>query len=228
MTVRTPPPFTWGLLLHPFAPWRLLRWRVATAQVARAAFNADTVGPFVPVGARLLDVGAWDARTTALFREERGAEVLALDVVNATVQDVPFALLDGATLPRADGSVDAVTFLYVLHHAADDLALLREARRVLAPGGRVLVAEDLVETPIQRVLTVGFHVWLWMWTWMGWKGQFRRRSVWRERFAAAGLRVEEERLLGPHLGKPLWPRNVLFVLSVQGDQSPAPSTRVTT
>lgn len=196
----------------PLSPWHLLRWRVACTEVERAAFNADTVGPWVPEGSRLLDVGSWDARTASLLRDERGCDVLAVDVVDKNVTDVAFATFDGHHLPVDDGTRDVVTILYVLHHADDDLALLREARRVLAQGGRVLVAEDMVQTPIQRLVTVGFHLWLWMWTGMGWDGQFRRFDEWTARFAEAGLRVAEKRELGPHLGKPLWPRNVLFVL----------------
>ena len=204
------PPFSpWMLLL----PWRLVQWRVACTEVARAAFNAQTVGPSVPSGARLLDVGSWDARTAARIRDDRGCEVLAVDVVDKNVTDVPFATFDGTTLPVDDATQDVVTILYVLHHAPDDLALLREARRVLAPNGRVLVAEDMVETPVQRAITVGFHGWLWFWTWMGWSGEFRDLHAWGERFAQAGLTVVERRELGPHLGKVLWPRNVLFVLA---------------
>jgi ubiquinone/menaquinone biosynthesis C-methylase UbiE len=200
------------MMLHPLFPLRLIRWRIAATEVARAAFNADTVGPWVPRGSRLLDVGSWDARTAALLRDERGCDVLAVDVVDKNVTDVPFATFDGLTLPADDGSRDVVTLLYVLHHAADDLALLREARRVIAAGGRVLVAEDLVETLPQRLVTVGFHVWLWLWTWMGWAGRFRRVEDWSARFAEAGLVVAERKDLGPHLGRTLWPRNVLFVL----------------
>jgi SAM-dependent methyltransferase len=200
------------MLLHPLFPIRLVQWRIARTEVARAGFNADTVGPSVPQGSRVLDVGSWDARTAALLRDERGCDVLAVDVVDKNATDVPFATFDGRTLPAADGSRDVVTILYVLHHAADDLALLREARRVVAPGGRVLVAEDMVESPGQRLVTIGFHVWLWLWTWMGWSGRFRRIEEWRGRFDEAGLQVAAVRELGPHLGRALWPRNVLFVL----------------
>ncbi len=209
MSAGIAPPFAWW---YPLVPWRFVRWRIACTEVARARFNARTVGPVVPAGSRLLDVGSWDARTAALLRDERSCDVLAVDVVDKNVTDVPFATFDGTTLPAEDGSRDVVTFLYVLHHAADDLALLREAARVLAPGGRIVVAEDMVETPVQRAITVGFHVWLWLWTWMGWDGRFRTRREWAARFSEAGLAVAETRELGPHLGRALWPRNVLFVL----------------
>ena len=42
-------------------------------------------------------------------------------------------------LPYADGTFDLVTALDVVEHMDDDLAGLREMRRVLRPGGRVLL-----------------------------------------------------------------------------------------
>ena len=51
---------------------------------------------------------------------------------------------DGRNLPAAANSTDLVLFNYVLHHAADDtIPLLKEARRVVKPDGRVVVVEDL-------------------------------------------------------------------------------------
>lgn len=54
---------------------------------------------------------------------------------------VDFVESDVETLPFADGSFDLVTCQTVLMHVADVPAVLREARRVLAPGGLLLVAE---------------------------------------------------------------------------------------
>ena len=46
---------------------------------------------------------------------------------------------DGEELPYADGTFDLVTAFDVVEHMDDDLAGLREMRRVLRPGGRVLL-----------------------------------------------------------------------------------------
>lgn len=194
--------------------WRVrawLRWQSARIRDAHTERAFRGVAPFVGDRTRVLDVGAWDGRLGRLYRDRKGCDVVLADVADVNVTDLPFRRIVGAALPVAPGEAfDVVQLLYVLHHAADDLALLREARRAVAPDGRVLVAEDQVETFGQRLVTVGFHLWLLAVTLMGWRGRFRRIAAWRTRFAAAGLAVEEVVALGA-AGR-LWPRNVLFVL----------------
>ncbi len=63
-------------------------------------------------------------------------------------RNLPVALASGYDLPFADATFGAVLALDVIEHVDDDVGLLREARRVLRPGGVV-------------VITVPALPWLW-------------------------------------------------------------------
>lgn len=97
-------------------------------------------------GSRVLDVGAGTGETLALARF-RGAEVAgvdpAADLLEIARQRLPSADLrrgDMESLPFADDSFDAVTFVNSLMYGENEGRALREARRVLVPDGRLSVA----------------------------------------------------------------------------------------
>ena len=48
---------------------------------------------------------------------------------------------DGLALPFADGAFDAATMSFGLRNVADTVACLRELRRVVKPGGRLVICE---------------------------------------------------------------------------------------
>ncbi len=62
-------------------------------------------------------------------------------------------------LPVADGSVDLALLVLVLHHLGDPAAVLKEARRVLATGGRLLVVDMQPHDREEYRGQMG-HVWL--------------------------------------------------------------------
>jgi ubiquinone/menaquinone biosynthesis C-methylase UbiE len=91
--------------------------------------------------ARLLDVGCGTARSREVYAE-RVEWYIGLDLslgalVRARQRASTLTRGDATRLPFADASFDVVAFSSVLHHLPDRPAALREARRVLRPGGWV-------------------------------------------------------------------------------------------
>ena len=62
-------------------------------------------------------------------------------------------------LPIADAALDLALCLLVLHHVAEPLRVLREVRRTLAPGGRLLVCDMRAHERDDYRQQMG-HVWL--------------------------------------------------------------------
>jgi SAM-dependent methyltransferase len=70
------------------------------------------------------------------------------DLVASEVFFCPFVniILDGCSLPFAEGSLKAIVMVDVFHHIPDIEAFLKEAARCLRKGGKVLMVEPWVTT----------------------------------------------------------------------------------
>lgn len=99
-------------------------------------------------GRRILDAGCGSGPLAAALRE-RGATVSGFDRSAAMLrlarrrlgEDADLVVADLAEpLPYADGAFDDVVASLVLHYLEDWTAPLAELRRVLVPGGRLIVS----------------------------------------------------------------------------------------
>jgi SAM-dependent methyltransferase len=116
-------------------------------------------------GRALLDVGCWDgsaARDYGAF--ERFATVSGVDIVASAVEAARGAGVDAHcidlnrdALPFADAHFDCVVMLAVLEHVMDPYLLLREAARVLAPGGELFVCVPNVASFSNRLRVLLGH-----------------------------------------------------------------------
>jgi SAM-dependent methyltransferase len=86
-------------------------------------------------GLRVLDVGCGDRPYDTLLRD--AGEVVGFDVPGNPRADV-HGTIDA--IPIGDASFDVVLCLQVLEHVPDPGAAVRELRRVVRPGGRVLLS----------------------------------------------------------------------------------------
>lgn len=108
-----------------------------------ANFVADICSRVTDRRPRILDVGCGTGANLLMLSQYGDAE--GVDISNDALAFCRERGLDqvklgaGEKLPYDDGTFDLVTAFDVVEHMDDDLAGLREMRRVLRPGGRVLL-----------------------------------------------------------------------------------------
>lgn len=152
-------------------------------------------------GGTVADVGAGPGPLTGALRAQ-GCHVLAFDrsegmLHEAQRQGARAAVADALALPLADGVCDAATALGLASYVPDLTALLTELRRVVRPGGLVVVSVASAMAPdwiarralraparalkFRGVLTSGLEL------------AVHRPAAWRAAAAGAGLSIEEVR-----------------------------------
>ncbi|MES3090356.1 metalloregulator ArsR/SmtB family transcription factor [Sphingomonas aerolata] len=123
---------------------RSLHVAESEVEAAMAAMLGDArVGTLIDIGTgtgRMLELFGGHARLALGI--DRSSEMLRL--ARAKLHDMAHAELRQAdlyALPLDDGAADVAILHHVLHFAQQPGAAVREAARVLAPGGRLLIAD---------------------------------------------------------------------------------------
>ncbi len=122
---------------------------VGGASFSLGCLREEALGALAPEGWTVVDAGCGDGYLTELLAA-RFANVIAVDHAPERLaaarerlkgRPVDFRLGEVDALPVAAASVDAVFLGLVLHHVPELAPALREARRVLRPGGRLVVLD---------------------------------------------------------------------------------------
>jgi SAM-dependent methyltransferase len=110
---------------------------LASMQVPTDDVHPEVAARIAQAGARtVLDVGGGNGKLARLL-PALSVRCLLIDVSAAMLALAPRPAVqaDGARLPVADVSVDAVAALFTLYHYDDPRVPIAEAKRVLRPGG---------------------------------------------------------------------------------------------
>ena len=119
-----------GVLFNPFYLARRTLWQAIEAEAHQ-------------LRGELLDVGCGSTPYRALFAVERYVG-LDIDTPRTREQGAADYFYDGRVFPFDDASFDAVLCNQVLEHVFEPDAFITEIRRVLRPGGRVLLTVPFV------------------------------------------------------------------------------------
>ncbi len=112
-------------------------------------FSNEIHGYSRSAGLRVLDVGWGNGYVLGQYARF-GAHVSGVDLTQTAVDlcsarfaldglKGDFRLTDGERLPFEDGTFDIACSMGVLHHIEDPLPMIAEMRRVLKPGGRIIL-----------------------------------------------------------------------------------------
>jgi SAM-dependent methyltransferase len=174
LSVRHPAPMPhrwWWMLLLPRGPLSPARLKLLLRP--QPGERILEIGPGIgvyslPVAADL----APDGQLDALDVQQEMLDHLARRARNGGIDGIVPVLGDAQRLPYPDGIFDAAYLIAVLGEIPDSRAALRELRRILKPGGRLVIGEAALGDP-----------------------DFTSQRAARELTAAAGFTFE--RALGP-------------------------------
>jgi ubiquinone/menaquinone biosynthesis C-methylase UbiE len=123
------------------------------AQAEHWRHRLITDGTRLEPGTRLLEVGTGVGAVLAVLGEEYpGLRLTGVDIEPKQLEyarghlersgvEATLVEADALRLPFGDGSFDHVWMMWFLEHVPEPVSVLREARRVLAPGGRITAIE---------------------------------------------------------------------------------------
>ncbi len=153
-------------LIHKICSWSILKSRGGTLyRIAKRLYSLSKMRPYQKICQRLegtknvLDIGCGDGTLDVYLAKEGRIKIVGLDISpNGFGHAKKKALQDGVggLVTCVKGNVysmtfakenefDAVTLVYSFHHIEDPISALDEIKRVIKPGGKILIVECIAE-----------------------------------------------------------------------------------
>ena len=139
---------------------------VNTAFAEKAiAISARYAIALSPPAAKVLDVGTGTARIPILICQQRPHwQIVGIDLAHSMLQvglknveqaelqqQISLELVDAKQMPYQDGQFDMVISNSIVHHLPDPLPFFREIKRVIKPGGAILI-RDLIRPASEEIM----------------------------------------------------------------------------
>jgi len=178
------PAHSWGDAPDLYGPRHDYRESLIARRVRRGGGGGDALDAGAGAGSMALRLAGLGYRVTAV--DGSPAFVRRLEGLLAAAPGGPHRALEGdlTRLPVDDDAADVVVCAEVLEHLDDDAAAARELRRVLRPGGLLVVT-----------VPAGPERFDWTDRWAGHRRRYRPEQL-RALLAGAGLRDVEVRAWG--------------------------------
>lgn len=152
----------------------------STAEAGVVEYRLGRISAYVPIIGRWLDCGCAEGAYTVALRAAGADYVIGTDIEPSRIAEaterwagtpgVEFVAAPAEDLPLPADSFDAVLLNEVLEHVADQQATLSELRRLLAPGGALVVfspnrwfpfeGHGAIFGPLRLWFPIPLHPWL--------------------------------------------------------------------
>jgi ubiquinone/menaquinone biosynthesis C-methylase UbiE len=147
-------------------PEKMRKFRELALKRAEDIFESSGLEQELTKDSKVLYIGAGTGHVPEYIQEQTGANVTKLDLMDIRTEDTKesggeseFVQGNARHLPFPEGSFDAVCVFDMMHHTENQDEIIKEAQRVLKPGGKFMAMEDTIPYEFQKSRGIMKKVW---------------------------------------------------------------------
>jgi ubiquinone/menaquinone biosynthesis C-methylase UbiE len=104
-----------------------------------AWYAYNVMKDYIQPQAKILDIGMGSGYLAKKIQVKKQANITGIDVANLSKVNIANIIFDGVRIPCPDADFDIGILAFVLHHAQDQIALIKEAKRTCK---KIIILED--------------------------------------------------------------------------------------